>query len=92
MIGALIGLVGLVLGFAAGAYVTVKNTKIRDRAWARLRCNEAAKRMQRYFASPVILLNMYKRAQDGHRYEHDKQFRRGLEETLYRAFGLSEKQ
>jgi len=81
-------LVALVVGFVIGRTNTIRRTRFRERLWLRMRCHEAAVRLQRYFASPVILLNMLKRAQGGHHYDRDPQFRRGLEETLHRAFDL----
>lgn len=82
----------VIAGMAIGVVLALKLTKYRDRGWLRMRCHDCAVKLQRYFGNPVILMNMQHRAQElGHNYLTDKQFRKGLEETIRRAFGLGER-
>ena len=93
MIAVYIG--GIVLcalaGAGSGYFYALRSHKYRDRAWLRLHGHKLAVSLQAYFGSPLVLINMLNRAQkQGHDYTKDKQFRKGLERTIWRAFGIGE--
>lgn len=88
-IAAIGGIIAFLAGGAFGVSLAIRFTRWREREWLRNRCREAAKRLALYFGNPVILLNMQARSQKGHNYLTDKQFAKGLRETLERVFRVS---
>lgn len=78
-------------GVAIGYLYALRSHKYRDRAWLRMHGHKLAVSLQAYFGSPLILINMLNRAQrQGHDYTKDRQFRKGLERTIFKMFGVGD--